>query len=193
MLGVTGHCSALQSWQTSFEGGALCVCMCVRERFEGRGCGGEPGALRIRERELPGLEARAQVHHGRQWKALQKAIGLSGVDRAAEFPSHPAPWQPHLCSLPVQSQSLYAHPATLNYFPKARPEQRGRRTCVDLLLLFFIFGGTTALYIQHAGQCEHTLRTIPPLSRPPPSLLPLYAPSPGHLLPQRRCHCDAPH
>lgn len=27
------------------------------------------------DRRTPGLEARAQVHHRRQWKALQKAIG----------------------------------------------------------------------------------------------------------------------
>ncbi|CAB1450825.1 unnamed protein product [Pleuronectes platessa] len=31
------------------------------------------------------------------------------------------------------------------------------------------------------------------LSFSQPNLLPLYTPSPGHLLPQRSCHCDAPH
>jgi len=47
------------------------VCVCERESVkESQGHTGLDG-------KTPGLEARAQVHHGRQWKALQKVIGLS--------------------------------------------------------------------------------------------------------------------
>lgn len=48
-----------------------------RDRWVGRRgqVGGKGGRIRQKDPRVGGLEARAQVHHRRQWKALQKAIG----------------------------------------------------------------------------------------------------------------------
>lgn len=131
VLGGAGHCSTLQSCQASVEGCVLClsihVCMCVFVcvRFKGGAVKGSQGRSGL-DGKTPGLEARAQVHHCRQWKALQKAIGFSVILASVAWTvpqNSPLIHRHHCCTfalacpLPVQSASPRAHPATFNYSP----------------------------------------------------------------------------
>lgn len=127
VLGGAGHCSTLQSCQASVEGCVLClsvrVSVCVR--FKGGAVKGSQGHSGL-DGKTPGLEARPQVHHCRQWKALQKAIGLSvivaSVVRTAPQNSplihrHHSCTSALVCPLSVQSASPRAHRVTFNYSP----------------------------------------------------------------------------
>lgn len=55
--------------------GRVCILSGSRKGGAMKGSQGHSGL----DRQTSGLEARAQVHHCRQWKALQKAIGLSVI------------------------------------------------------------------------------------------------------------------
>ena len=128
--GGAGHCSTLQSCQASAEECALClfvpvcvpvcvcVCVCVCVRFEGGVVKGSWGHLGL-DVKTPGLEARAQVHHCRQWKALQKAIWLSVILASAPQNPPPSTAAPLLspASSPCSLCPLTSHPASFNYHP----------------------------------------------------------------------------
>lgn len=97
--------------------------MCVR--YKGGAVKGSQGHSGL-DRKTPGLEAGAEVHHCRQWKALQKAIGLSVILASVvqATPQNSRLIRRHhsctfalTCLLPVQFLSPCAHPAIFNFNP----------------------------------------------------------------------------
>lgn len=135
VLGFAGHRSTLQSCQALYDECALClsVHVCVSGLREGGLCR-EPGALRL-DRHTPGLEARAQVHHCRQWKALQKAIGLSMYLASAMWavPQNSALIQHRICAF--AHAHLLPTLCTILPLPMCMPQQGTDYVCFLVLFL----------------------------------------------------------
>lgn len=218
VLGGAGHCSTLQSCQASVEGCALClsvrVCVC---KVQGRGCDGELGALRIRQKDprVGGQSSSSSLQTIESPSESNWAHSDIGpVDCTTKLSSHPAPSQLYICS-PLPSPRpvcvpLMSHHALLIITHKH--SQNATTTTLVYLCCFFRAQKTAAVYLgmrtmsdcalyyntqrqsaTHTHTHYHHHHSSSLLSFSQPNLLPLYTPSLGHLLPQRSCHCDAPH
>lgn len=143
------------------------------------------------DRKTSGLEARAQVHHYRQWKALQKAIGLSVILASVVWAA--------LQNCPLIHRRRHSFTLALSSRGPARvPSCSSRRSrqwivsvakwserhvCVYLCHFCTVFlgmrgGSDSALSTIYSDSATHTLP--PPRFLLPPALLPTQPPPSLH-------------